>query len=155
MHDLPGTSCACGGNCLLEEGLLEDRHAGQHHAGRASTVAVTDARGAGNHLLGEQYIRGDVFSLYWGMIFGEPSTYLPRDECDTFHCEAGGQAAGALKLQSSSGGGSISRGSASSQPLSQNDTEKSEARALHGEHREQVREERRLRGSSTSRSRSS
>ena len=96
-----------------------------------------------------------MFSLYWGMIFGEPSTYMPRDECDTFHCEAGSQVAGALKLQSSSGGGSISKGSASSQPLSQNDTERSEARALHGEHREQVREERRLRGSSTSRSRSS
>ena len=30
---------------------------------------------------------GDVFSVFWGAIFGESATnYVPKADCDIFHC---------------------------------------------------------------------
>ena len=113
------------------------------------------ALAAGNHLLGEQYIRGDVFSLYWGMMFGEPASYMPRDECETFHCEPGSKSGGQARLQTSTEAAVLEQGSETSTtgkwalPLNLTKTEQSETRALQGERRQQLREERRLRGSNS------
>ena len=29
---------------------------------------------------------GDVFSVFWGMVFGEPADYVPKADCDIFAC---------------------------------------------------------------------
>ena len=75
------------------------------------------------------------------MIFGEPSSYVPRHECETFHCEAGSSTAGSRPMAGAALGGHslLPAGSQLSQ-LSQNASAKA---ALQGEHREQLKEERR------------
>ena len=32
-------------------------------------------------------VTGDVISIYWAMIFGETSEYVPKPDCSIFHCE--------------------------------------------------------------------
>lgn len=45
-------------------------------------LADNDLRG--NHHVDKKYVLGDMLTVLWGMIFGEPPIILPMDECKLY-----------------------------------------------------------------------
>ena len=36
----------------------------------------------------QEYVMGDVSTVFWAMILGKPAEWALQDDCQTFHCQA-------------------------------------------------------------------